>query len=394
MPALTETREGIGMYRNEAVENYICTLLDGSTVEKPLWNVEKLDKKPVARWNYIDGCMVKALIDFGKTCGEQKYTDYAKAFIDYRVSENGEISGYKRENYNLDDINAGKTLFSLYEMTGEKKYRKALGNVYRQVEEQPRTFENNFWHKLIYENQVWLDGFYMVQPFYMQYETVFNDRKNYKDIFDQFEKARLNMRDPKTGLYYHGYDASRKIFWCDSETGLSKNFWLRSMGWFVMALIDTLEQCDKTGYEKEYDSLSSMFRDLVDSLLKYKTENNFWYQVVDKGSEPGNYEETSGTAIMAYALLKGSRIGLLPKEYSEIGKQVFESICSRYINEDGVMHLGGICLVAGLGPDNNRRRDGSFEYYISEPVVENDAKGVGPFLLAYTEMLAAASDSM
>ena len=118
MPALTETREGIGMHRNEAVENYICTLLDGSTVEKPLWNVEKLDKKPVARWNYIDGCMVKALIDFGKTCGEQKYTDYAKAFIDYRVSENGEISGYKRENYNLDDINAGKTLFSLYEMTG------------------------------------------------------------------------------------------------------------------------------------------------------------------------------------------------------------------------------------------------------------------------------------
>lgn len=375
------------MYQNQALEQYIRNLLENSTIECPLWNVEKLGTKQKSTWNYIDGCMIKALMDFSKISGKKEFYDYAEKFIDFRVNEDGTIDGYSIDKYNLDDVNSGKTLFALYEMTGKEKYKLAVELIYEQVKGQPRTFENNFWHKKIYPNQVWLDGFYMVQPFYMQYETAFNNRKNYPDIFAQFAKVKEKMRDEKTGLYYHGYDASRDIFWCDKETGLSKNFWLRSMGWFVMALIDTMEQCDKTGYEAEYNMLHDMFRDLVDSLLKYKSENNFWYQVVDKGGVEPNYEETSGTAIMAYALLKGSRLGLLPQEYSQIGADVFESICKRYIDAEGNMKVGGICLVAGLGPADNLRRDGSFEYYMSEPIVENDAKGLGPFVLAYTEML-------
>ena len=195
------------------------------------------------------------------------------------------------------------------------------------------------------------------------------------------------MKNSETGLYYHGYDASKSIFWCDPKTGLSANYWTRSIGWFLMALLDTVEQCDKTGFEKEYAMLCRMFRNLADAMLGYRSANNFWYQVPDKGKIEPNYEETSGTAIMAYSLLKGARLGILPKKYAKTGREVFESICERYIDADGNMMLGGICLVAGLGPDSNRRRDGSFGYYMSEPVVENDAKGVGPFLLAYTEML-------
>ncbi|MBO7402898.1 MAG: glycoside hydrolase family 88 protein [Lachnospiraceae bacterium] len=380
------------MYRNEAVEKYILFLLEKSTVEAPVWNVEKTGKSNTSKWNYVDGCMIKALLDFGEISGDDRITGYAMDFIDHRVNEDGSIEGYNKKKYNLDDINAGKTLFTLYRLTGREKYKKALDAIYEQVKEQPRTFEGSFWHKLIYPNQVWLDGFYMVQPFYMEYETAFNGHENYDDIFKQFKTARLRMKDRETGLYFHGYDASRSIFWCDPSTGLSRNFWLRSMGWFVMALIDTLEQCEQSGFEKECDMLKGMFRDLVDALLKFKTENNFWYQVVDKGGTPGNYEETSGTAIMAYALLKGARTGLLPAEYAKTGQDVFESICRRYIDENGRMLLGGICLVAGLGPDNDRRRDGSVDYYLSEPVVENDAKGVGPFLLAYTELLRLYRD--
>ena len=375
------------MYRNGALENYIKELLENSTIETPLWNVEKRKGNTGSTWNYIDGCMIKALMEFGKISGRREFLDYARAFIDRRVNEDGTIDGYNIEKYNLDDINSGKTLFELFKMTGKKKYSIAVENIYRQVKGQPRTSEGNFWHKLIYPDQVWLDGFYMVQPFYMQYETSLNDRKNYNDIFAQFRLARDNMRDPATGLYYHGYDCSRKIFWCDKTTGLSKNFWLRSMGWFAMALVDTIEQCDPAGFEEETGMLKEMFADLMKSLLKYKSENNFWYQVVNMPDATGNYEETSGTSIMAYALLKGTRLGLLPAKYAETGKAVFESICKRYIDENGVMKLGGICLVAGLGPENNTRRDGSLEYYFSEPVVENDAKGVGPFLLAYTEMI-------
>ncbi len=374
------------MYKKEAVGNYILDLLERSTVESPLWNVEKAGKSNTSKWNYIDGCMIKALLDFGEISGEESYIEYAKKFIDHRVNEDGTIDGYDKRKYNLDDVNAGKTLFTLYRLTGKEKYKKALDTIYEQVTEQPRTFEGSFWHKLIYPNQVWLDGFYMVQPFYMEYETVFNGHEGYDDIFRQFKTARLRMKDKETGLYYHGYDASRSIFWCDPHTGLSKNFWLRSMGWFVMALVDTLEQCEPQGFEKECKELKNMFRELVDALLRYKSENNFWYQVPDKADIPGNYEETSGTSIMAYALLKGARTGLLPKKYAETGKEVFESICNRYIDKDKKMLLGGICLVAGLGPDKDRRRDGSVDYYLSEPVVENDAKGVGPFLLAYTEM--------
>lgn len=375
------------MYRNQALENYIRDLLENSTIESPLWNVEKCSQKLKSSWNYIDGCMIKALMDFSRISGCKEFYDYAEAFIDYRVNEDGTINGYSIDKYNLDDINSGKTLFELYRLTGKEKYSLAVQHVYTQIKGQPRTVEGNFWHKLIYPEQVWLDGFYMVHPFYMQYDTAFNGRKNYDDIFIQFRNARDNMRDSATGLYYHGYDSSREIFWCDKETGLSKNFWLRSMGWFSMALVDTLEQCDPTDCEADCDMLMAMFRDLTDSLLKYKTKNNFWCQIVDKPDAPGNYEETSGTAIMAYALLKGARLGYLPKEYANIGREVFESICNRYIDEAGNMKLGGICLVAGLGPANNPRRDGSLEYYFSEPVVENDAKGVAPFLLAYTEML-------
>ncbi len=91
--------------------------------------------------------------------------------------------------------------------------------------------------------------------------------------------------------------------------------------------------------------------------------------------------------MLAYAMLKGARLGVLPKTYAAQGEKTFRGIVKKYLSfKDGGLNLGGICLVAGLGPENNRRRDGSYEYYISEPVVENDAKGVAPFVLCYTEI--------
>ena len=370
----------------DMLKNYIEELIDKSTPQRPIWNVEKLRSGAKGSWNYIDGCMIKAILEMYTITKEDKYLEFADSFISFYVQEDGTISGYKAEDYNIDNVNAGKVLFELYALTGKEKYRKAIDTVYEQVKSQPRTKEGNFWHKKIYPNQIWLDGLYMAQPFYMEYETKINKMNNYMDIYRQFLNVEKIMKDPKTGLYYHAYDSSREMFWCDKETGLSKNFWLRALGWYTMALLDTVEKMDDQIFY-EYRRLMSIFKDVIDSMLKYQDEETgMWYQVIDKAGEKGNYLETSGSSIMAYAILKGVRLGYLPERYKKYGKKAFKGVCDKYLYErDGELCLGGICLVAGLGGAD--MRDGTYEYYMSEPIVENDAKGVAPLLLAYTEIL-------
>ena len=374
----------------DRIEKYIDELMEKSTPDRPIWNIEKILQGVKSKWNYIDGCMIKAILEMYAITKDEKYFKFADAFIDYKVREDGTIDGYDINELNIDNINAGKTLFELYDLTGKEKYRKAIDLVYSQIENMPRTKEGNFWHKNIYPNQVWLDGLYMCQPFYMEYETRFNDRKNYDDIFNQFAQVVKNMRDSETGLYYHAYDSSREMFWCDKVTGLSQNFWLRALGWYSMALLDTLDKTDVSSddaHKEAYENMKKTFVELMDAMLRYQDESGMWYQVVNVGGMEKNYLETSGSAIMAYALLKGVRLGFLPESYRENGKKAFQGICDKYLttDEEGNLHLGGICLVAGLG--GKEKRPGTFDYYMSEPIVNDDAKGVGPFLLAYTEML-------
>ena len=194
------------------------------------------------------------------------------------------------------------------------------------------------------------------------------------------------MRDPKTGLYYHGYDCSRKAFWADPETGLSRNFWLRAMGWFSVALADLIEILPEEGEERQ--ELAGMLQELMESLLTFADEKTgMYWQVADQGGRPGNYLETSGSAMIAFAMLKGCRLGVLEDRFREAGKKTFRGITDNYLKiRDGMIVLENICLVAGLGPESKPHRDGSYEYYISEPVVSNDAKGAAPFVLCYTEM--------
>ena len=370
----------------DQIEKYIEELMEKSTPDRPIWNIEKIMQGLKSTQNYIDGCMIKAILEMYAITKEDKYLKFADDFIDCKVNADGTIEGYDVNELNIDNVNAGKTLFELFDLTGKEKYRKAIDLVYSQVAQMPRTKEGNFWHKNIYPDQVWLDGLYMCQPFYMEYETRFHDKKNYDDIFQQFFNVEKNMRDPKTGLYYHAYDSSRAMFWCDKVTGLSQNFWLRALGWFSMALLDTLDKADASAAGESYEKLKQIFVELMDAMLKYQDESGMWYQIVNYGGMDKNYLETSGSSIMAYALLKGVRLGILPESYVEYAKKAIDGICDKYLKtKEGEMSLGGICLVAGLGGKD--RRPGTYDYYMSEPIVEDDAKGVGPFLLAYTELL-------
>ena len=337
--------------------------------------------------------MIKAILELYHIKGDSQYLEFADRFIDYFVQEDGSITSYDPLEYNLDNINAGKTLFDLYALTARPKYRKAMDTIYSQIKGQPRTSTGNFWHKLIYPNQVWLDGLYMAQPFYMQYELTYNDGKNCHDSYNQFLTVYDRMRDTRNGLYYHAYDDSRESFWCDKVTGLSANFWLRALGWYAMALIDTLEiMPDSMSGEKA--ELSRIYHELIDSMLPYQdNKTGMWYQVVNRGGISPNYLETSGSAIYAYAIMKSVRLGLLAPSYFAYGKRAFDGVCQNYLSEqDGQLRLGGICLVAGLG--NKEMREGTFDYYMREPIVQNDAKGVAPLILAYIETLFAGQTQL
>lgn len=372
------------------IKDYVERILSESTPDAPLWNIEKIRQGKINGWNYIDGCMMIALLNLYRITGQKRYYDFAEHFLDYYVLDDGSLRGYREEEYNLDNICEGRVLFDVWDISGKEKYRLGIERLHGQLLRQPRTWEGSFWHKAIYPNQVWLDGLYMAQVFYARYTTRFENGSHCGDILNQFRTVRLRMLDPATGLYRHGYDASGTAFWA-GENGCSRNPWLRSLGWFAAALVDVAAELEDASARQE---LGGLARELAGNLLPWiDRESGMLWQVPNRIGEEGNYPETSGSAMVAYFFLKGARLGLLDKAYAQKGAGIFHSICSHYLTEtDGKLNLGGICLVAGLGPENNRRRDGSYEYYISEPIVSNDAKGLAPFLMCYTELLRSEKE--
>ncbi len=341
-------------------------------------------------WNYEDGCVLMGAVKMYEVSGEKKYIDFVIKYLNPLIEADGTINNYEVGKNNIDGFNCGKVLFKAYEETKDERYRAAIDFLMKYLMQHPRTKEKNFWHKGIYPNQVWLDGLYMAQPFYMEYETVFNKKENYNDIVNQFKNVRRIMFNSEKSLYYHGYDEARIQAWADKETGLSKNFWLRAMGWYLLALIDTIDAMSDQIYEN-YRELCDIFKEAIKGILQYRDEKTgLFLQVIDKKDVENNYAETSGSAMVAYAVMKGARLGILNKEkYAQTGIDIFDKLAAEKLQGG---RLIDICKVAGLGPDTSPQRDGSVEYYLSEPKTEDDAKGVGPFIMAYSERLLSDVD--
>ncbi len=340
-------------------------------------------------WNYEDGCVLLGCMGMYRATGDRFYFEFIENYLKGFITEDGQINHYEKEKYNIDSINCGKILYFMYDETGEEKYRRAIEVLMDQLRSHPRTSTGNFFHKKIYQNQIWLDGLYMAQPFYMAYETRYNKKEHYSDIVSQFRNVQKYLYDPEKGLCYHAYDEARAMFWANKDNGCSPNFWLRSMGWYLMALVDTIDAMSEEIYE-QYRELQDIFRLMIKGILQYQDpETGLFYQVIDRGDFPGNYLETSGSSMVAYALIKGIRMGILLQEkYEPAACRVMEGLLNRQLQEkEGRVELTGICSVAGLGPEDKPHRDGSVEYYLSEAVVSDDAKGVGPFLMAYSQQL-------
>jgi unsaturated rhamnogalacturonyl hydrolase len=338
-----------------------------------------------ARWHYEHGLQVMSIQKAAEVTGEARYMRFVSDWIDTFVQADGNIRTYRVDDYNLDQINAGKLLFGAWERTGDKRYRTALNLLRGQLGAQPRTKSNGFWHKKIYPYQMWLDGIYMAGPFLSEYALRFTEPETFDDVVHQIMLIERHTRDEKTSLLYHAWDESKGQRWCDPITGRSKYFWGRGMGWYTMAVVDVLGFLPRDHANRP--DLIAILERIARALVRVQDEaTGLWYQILDLPERNGNYLEASASAMFVYAFAKAVRQGDLSQDYLLSARRGYHGLLQNLIKVDsqGLLTLENVCGGAGLGGEPYR--DGSFEYYVNEEIIPNDPKGVGPFILAALEM--------
>lgn len=367
----------------QIAREYIERLVLTSEPLNPKWNRENYIFKKKPKWNYMDSCMIRALLKYSEKTNDTRMIAYAVKFVNSYVNKNGDIPTMSTADFNLDNICGGINLIKLYKTIGDERYRLAYEKLYlEQLAKQPRLKCGCYWHKAIYPHQMWLDGAYMALPFLAEYGKINNKSDLISDAVEQLKCIRKIMRDSKSGLYYHGYNETREMNWADKTTGLSSNFWLRSNGWLCAGLADF--------YEITEDRFCrNMLLDLLEALEACMTEEHMLMQLPAIPDIPGNYPETSGTLLYAYGAIKGYCLGAAEKKSADRGKASLNTVTERYIiHNNGIPVLKNICLMGGLG--GTSERDGSAEYYLSERIVENEAKGIAPYLMAASELYSSS----
>lgn len=346
------------------------------------WMIEKATSP---RWGYTHGCVAKAMLDMFDYTRDSAYYDYGAGYAGTLIEPGGRIKTYDMAKFNIDNINPGKILFRLYGATGDQRYKTAIDTLVAQMKIHPRTGEGGFWHKQIYPHQMWLDGIYMASPFLAEYAKEFDKPEVFDDVIRQIKLMDKNTYDPETGLFYHGWDESKTQKWADETTGRSPNFWTRSIGWYAMALVDVLDYVPQN-HGGRIDVLEIIDR-LAKGVIKWQDKKTgTWYQVTHLGDREGNYRESSGSSMLVYFLYKAMNNGYIGEEYKAAADKGFDGLVGEFIREEenGTYTITNCCAVAGLGGEK-RYRDGSFEYYIGEPVIDNDPKSVAAFIWAAME---------
>jgi unsaturated rhamnogalacturonyl hydrolase len=351
-----------------------------------IWVDERNQPGIPPKWNYEQGVVHKAIEQMWYATGDPKYFRHIQKGMDYWIDENGNHKDYHLDEYNIDHVTPALGMLTLFRVTGQDKYRKMAVLFRSQLKTHPRTKEGGFWHKKIYPWQMWLDGLYMGEPFYAEYSAVFGE-DNWNDIADQFVWMERHARGPKTGLLYHGWDESKEQRWANKQTGQSPHFWGRAMGWYAMALVDTLDQFPKNHVRR--GELTEILDRLAAAVTKVQDrKSGVWWDILDLGGREKNYLESSGSAMFVYAIARGVREGYLSEKYMPVAVRGWHGIRKNFIkfNADGNAEWHGTVSVSGLG--GNPYRDGSYEYYMSEKTRVNDAKGLGPAIKAALEMEA------
>lgn len=338
-----------------------------------------MDFRDEPKWEYTFGLVLKSIEKVWKQTGDDTYLDYIDAYYDFMIEDDGTIKEYDVTRFNIDRVAPGRALFALYDETGKEKYKDAIDQLRYHLKYQPRNHLGGFWHKHRYPWQMWLDGAYMGSPFYAEFGERNDEPENFDDVYLQIKLMFEYMRDPETGLLYHGWDQSKTQRWADPETGLSPHFWGRAIGWYAMAIVDVLDYFPED--HPNHDDLTIILEELVEALVNFQDEDSgVWYQVVDQGDREGNYLEASASIMFTYAIAKGANNGWIDEDYLQVAERAYDGILNEFIEVDdnGLVNINQVCAVAGLGGDPYR--DGSYEYYVNERIQVNDTKATGPFI--------------
>ncbi len=366
------------------VKKFLAHLLQDNQI-KPGEDPTQASFNRPAVWNYEMSVALTGFEKLWRSTHDEKYLLYTKKIIDHFVNEDGSIKTYNLEEYNFDNIPAGRQLLFLFEIYKDAKYKKAATLLRKQLAWQPRNKVGGFWHKLKYPYQMWLDGLYMAAPFYAQYTTLVHDTAAYTDIVNQFIWMEKYSRDSSTGLLYHGWDESKLQKWANPLTGKSPEFWNRAMGWYIMGLVDVLDEIPYTHPGRK--KLIQILNRLTPALVKYQDKNSgVWWQITNKASQEGNYLEASGTAMFVYALAKSIRLGYISKKYTKVVTKAYNGMIQNFVVTDAKGTVHYIKAVSGAGLGGTPYRDGSYAYYVSEPKRDDDLKAIGPFIQACIEM--------
>jgi unsaturated rhamnogalacturonyl hydrolase len=374
-PAQTATA-GVGTENDPVLERVL-----------KVWPEGKIDtQKHPGEWTYEEGTLLDGVIAEWRITGDGRLFAYAKAAVDNTLDKDGAIhmvdgAKFPVDAHSLDNIEMGRTVLSIYRVTQQEKYYKTVKFLHDQVLAQPKNADGGYWHKQIYPNQMWLDGAYMAEPFMEGFGRTFGHQDEMDAAAAQLLLMDEKMRDRKTGLLHHGWDQSMKMDWANKQTGLSPEIWARSMGWYAMATVDVLERMPATDPQRL--AFEGLARRVLTTVARYQdSESGLWWQVMDKGGQKGNYLEASASCMFVYAMAKGVRLGVAPMTMEQNVTKGWAGIQQRFVKPDGT--LSGTVKVAGLG--GNPYRSGTYEYYVGEAVGDNDAKGVGSYLLALSEI--------
>lgn len=342
------------------------------------------------RWDYTQGVVLGAIERVAQSTGDAAMLRYVDENMKRWITPEGDITGYALDDYNIDEVAQGRLLFRLMEQEHDVRYAGAARMLREQLRTHPRTPEGGFWHKKIYPQQMWLDGLFMGQPFYAQYAAAFNEPAAFDDIARQFLLVTRHTRDPQTGLMYHAWDYAKAQPWADTATGVSKHFWGRAMGWYVMGVVETLDH-----FPADHPDRAAIIQTLADAAEAIARVQDpvtgLWWNVMDQPNRAGNWLEGSASSMFAYALARGARLGYIDPRFRRVAERGFDGLLANLVREnpDGTVSLTNIVQVSGVGGNPRRDgsyRDGSYAYYVSEPVVTDDYKGVGPFILAALEL--------
>ena len=343
--------------------------------------IHYVDGKP--KWAYDVAFLGMAMDRLGNI--DPVYSEYMKNWVNHFVQPDGSVIDYNPGEYNLDRIYPGRNVLTIYRKDPKPEYRIALDNLIEQLKTHPKTNSGGYWHKKIYPWQMWLDGIYMGSTYMVQYAGEFNAPEWYDIAVFQVQHIYEKTLDPSNGLLRHAWDENRQQKWCDPQTGQSRYPWSRATGWYLMAIVDILDYlpADHPGR----DQLISILQKTSEALLKVRDKDSgIWYQVLDQGGREGNYLEGSGSAMFTYVFARGSKKGYLDSKYLDIANSSFDGIIKELITIDDKGLLTMHNIVGGCGLGGNPYRDGSYEYYINEKRVDNDTKGVAPFILAALEL--------